>query len=35
MASPSDKLAASLQALRDLQQAGIVAIRSSDLSRTH
>lgn len=35
MASPSEKLAKSLQALRDLQQAGVVAIRSSDLTRTH
>ena len=35
MASPSEKLAGSLQKLRDLQQAGIVAIRSSDLTRTH
>ena len=35
MASPSEKLAASLQALRDLQQAGVVAIRSSALTRTH
>lgn len=35
MASPSEKLAESLQALWILQQAGLVAIRSSDLSRTH
>ena len=35
MASPSSKLAKSLQALRDLQQAGVIAIRSSDLTRTH
>ena len=35
MASPSEKLAESLQALRDLQQAGVAAIRSSDLTRTH
>ena len=35
MASPSDKLADSLRALRDLQQAGAVAIRSSELTRTH
>ena len=35
MASPSEKLAVSLQALRDLQQAGVVAIRSSNLTRTH
>ena len=35
MASPSEKLAASLAALRELQQADVVAIRSTDLSRTH
>jgi len=35
MARPSEKLAESLQVLRDLQQAGVVAIRSSELSRTH
>ncbi len=35
MATPSEKLAESLRALRDLQQAGTVAIRSSDLTRTH
>jgi len=35
MASPSEKLAESLQALRNLQQAGVVAIRSSALTRTH
>ena len=35
MASPSEKLAASLQALKGLQDRGIVAVRSSDLSRTH
>ena len=35
MASPSEKLAESLQALRNLQQAGVVAIRSSNLTRTH
>lgn len=35
MASPSEKLAESLQALRNLQQAGVVAIRSSHLTRTH
>jgi len=35
MATPSEKLAASLEALRALQARGIVAIRSADLSRTH
>lgn len=35
MASPSEKLAESLDALKALQDKGIVAIRSSDLSRTH
>ncbi|MCH8250749.1 MAG: Fic family protein [Proteobacteria bacterium] len=35
MASPSEKLAASLEALKALQDKGIVAIRSRDLSRTH
>ncbi len=35
MASPSEKLAESLQVLRNLQQAGVVAIRSSNLTRTH
>ena len=35
MASPSEKLAKSLDALKALQDKGIVAIRSSDLSRTH
>jgi fido (protein-threonine AMPylation protein) len=35
MASPSEKLAESLEALRKLQQADVVAIRSADLSRTH
>lgn len=35
MASPSEKLAESLEALRKLQQANVVAIRSRDLSRTH
>ncbi len=34
MASPQEKLADSLQALEALQAKGIVAIRSSDLSRT-
>jgi len=35
MASPSEKLAESLAALRAIQQSGADAIRSSDLSRTH
>lgn len=35
MASPAEKLAASLEVLKALQDGGIVAIRSSALSRTH
>lgn len=35
MASPSDKLAESLKALRTLQQDGLIALRSDHLSRTH
>ena len=35
MAAPSEKFAESLEALRVLQDKGIVAIRSADLSRTH
>lgn len=35
MATPSDKLAGSLDALHKLQEQGKIAIRSSDLSRTH
>lgn len=35
MASPQEKLADSLEALEALQARGIVAVRSSDLSRTH
>lgn len=35
MASPSEKLAESLDALKAFQDKGIVAIRSRDLSRTH
>lgn len=35
MASPSEKLAASLEALRMLQEQGTIAIQPSDLSRTH
>ena len=35
MASPAEKLAASLEALKELQDQGVVAFRSGDLSRTH
>ncbi len=35
MASPQEKLAESLQILRELQERGVIAVRSSDLSRTH
>lgn len=35
MASPAEKLAESLEALKELQDQGTVAVRSSDLSRTH
>ena len=35
MASPSEKLAESLEALKELQARDIVAVRSTDLSRTH
>ncbi|MBS3800030.1 MAG: Fic family protein [Thioalkalivibrio sp.] len=35
MASPSEKLAESLEVLKALQKEGIVAIRSADLSRVH
>ena len=35
MAVAQEKLAASLEALEDLQKRGLVAIRSADLSRTH
>lgn len=35
MAAPSEKLAESLEVLRELQDKGIVAIRSADLSRVH
>lgn len=35
MASPSEKLAESLEALRALQQDGVIAVRSDHLSRTH
>lgn len=34
MATPSEKLAESLQVLHDLQERGVVAIRSTDLTRT-
>ncbi len=35
MATPQEKLAESLEALKALQDKGIVAIRAGDLSRTH
>lgn len=35
MVTPPEKLANSLDALRELQDRGVVAIRSADLSRTH
>ncbi len=35
MATPSEKLAESLDVLRTLQERNVVAIRSSDLTRTH
>jgi len=35
MASPSEKLAESLEVLQELQERGVVAIRSGDLTRTH
>ena len=35
MASPSEKLAKSLEILKALQDQGITAVRSRDLSRTH
>src|SRR5689334_12602930 len=35
MPSPSELLSESLQALHDLQSQGVVAIRSTNLSRTH
>jgi len=35
MESPHEKLAESLKALRALQERGVVAVRSGDLSRTH
>ena len=35
MATPSEKLAESLDVLHELQQRGNVVLRSADLSRTH
>lgn len=35
MANPAEKLAQSLEVLKELQTNGIIAIRSSDLTRTH
>jgi len=35
MATPSEKLAESLEVLKDLQDRGVVAVRSRDLTRTH
>lgn len=35
MATPADKLAASLAVLKELQDAGRVALRAGDMSRTH
>src|SRR5690606_34836510 len=35
MASPAEKLAESLEVLKELQDRGVVAVRSVDLSRTH
>ena len=35
MAAPSEKLAESLEALKALQDRGVVAIRSAHLTRTH
>ena len=35
MTRPQEKLADSLEALKELQERGVVAIRSADLSRTH
>ena len=35
MASPFQKLAESLEVLRALQERGVVAVRSADLTRTH
>jgi hypothetical protein len=35
MATPSDKLAQSLEALKALQDQGIIAIRTNNMTRTH
>ncbi|MEE9152720.1 MAG: Fic family protein [candidate division NC10 bacterium] len=35
MATPQEKLAHSLKALKELQEHGVVAVRAADLSRTH
>ncbi|MFQ5903790.1 MAG: cell filamentation protein Fic, partial [Candidatus Binatia bacterium] len=35
MATPQEKLAESLEALKELQKRGVVAIRSAHLTRTH
>lgn len=35
MAAPQEKLAESLESLRELQERGVVAIRASDLKRSH
>ena len=35
MATPSEKLAESLEALKELQDKGIMAIKASELSRVH
>ena len=35
MATPSEKLAESLEVLKELQDKGIMAIKASELSRVH
>lgn len=35
MATPAEKLAASLEVLKELQDRGVTAIRSTDITRTH
>ncbi|MFC1719652.1 Fic family protein [Pseudomonadota bacterium] len=35
MATPQEKLAESLQVLKELQERGVIAVKSRDLSRTH
>jgi len=35
MVTPGEKLAESLEKLKDLQERGIVGIKASDLSRVH